>query len=194
MATVRRTLIHPLEGYRSREAGSFLAQMDDQSRLLLESLKGITDQELGWQPSPGTNTMGMLLAHLAIVEVFWTQIALRGIQLGKTETDSILGIGEDDDGMPIPENGAPPQKLNGKAPAFYEDLLSRARGYYKADATKLSDADLDREVTWTNKEGTIRTINLRWAMYHILEHFSGHYGQILLLRHLCRAAVGSPSR
>jgi hypothetical protein len=27
-------------------------------------------------------------------------------------------------------------------------------------------------------------VNPRWAFYHILEHQAGHYGQILLLKHL----------
>jgi hypothetical protein len=27
---------------------------------------------------------------------------------------------------------------------------------------------------------------MRWVLYHMLEHFSGHYGQILLLRHQYR--------
>ncbi len=30
---------------------------------------------------------------------------------------------------------------------------------------------------------------MRWVLYHMLEHFSGHYGQILLLRHLYRDAM-----
>ncbi|MBI4345357.1 MAG: DUF664 domain-containing protein, partial [Elusimicrobia bacterium] len=155
-------------------------------------LNGATAQELEWQPAPGMNTAGMLLAHLAIVEVFWTQIALRGIE--KLETEPVIGIGQDDDGMPLPEDGAPPQVLKGKTPAYYEDLLSRARAYLKEAAVKLSDADLDREVTRTRPDGTQRIVNVRWGLYHMLEHFSGHFGQILLLRHLYRATVGAASR
>ena len=33
-----------------------------------------------------------------------------------------------------------------------------------------------------------RIYAIRWYLYHILEHFSGHYGQILLLRHLYKTA------
>jgi uncharacterized damage-inducible protein DinB len=33
-----------------------------------------------------------------------------------------------------------------------------------------------------------RTHSYEWTLYHVLEHFAGHYGQILLLEHLMRDA------
>ena len=44
-------------------------------KLLAKDLKDITPAELQWQLRPGMNTIGMLLAHLAIVEVFWLHVA-----------------------------------------------------------------------------------------------------------------------
>jgi uncharacterized damage-inducible protein DinB len=192
MSTFTKSLIHPAEGFRSREAASFLAQMEDQSRRLGEALRGITTQELEWQPAPGMNTVGMLLAHIAVAEVAWAQLALRGIE--KVETESVLGIGQDDDGMPLPEDASPPPSVKGKDLAYYEGLLSKARAYFKDGAAKVTEADLDREITRTRPDGTVRVINVRWGIYHVLEHFAGHFGQILLLRHLYRATVGAPSR
>ena len=48
-----------------------MAQMDDQSRRLTEHTRGATADELAWQPAPGLQTIGMLLAHIAVVEVYW---------------------------------------------------------------------------------------------------------------------------
>ncbi len=186
MSTIIRSVMQPLPGFRSQEVASFLAQMDDQSRRLMEGLQGATPDELQWQPYPGTNTMGMLLAHLAIVEVFWTLIALKKEE--KPTGDGILGIGFDDDGMPIPEDAGPPANLAGKDLAFYENLLVKARAHVKELAANVQDADLEREVTRTRPDGTQRVLNVRWYFYHILEHFSGHFGQVLLLRHLYKAA------
>ena len=39
------------------------------------------------------------------------------------------------------------------------------------------------------KDGTKRILNGRWIYYHVLEHFAGHYGQILLLKHMRGDAV-----
>ena len=192
MATVTKSLIHPLQGYRCREAASFISQMDDMSRRLGEAVQGITPEELEWQSAPGMNTVGMLLAHIAIAEVSWGEIILHGIET--VETESVLGIRQDEDGEPLAEGAPAPPNLKGKSLAYYEGLLSKARAYFKEGAAKLSDADLDREITRTRPDGSQRILNVRWGMYHVLEHFAGHFGQILLLRHLYRATVESPTR
>ena len=192
MSEVVQSLLRPAEGFRSREAASFFAQVEDQARILRESIQGTSPQELEWQPERGMNTIGMLLAHNAIVDVFWTQLAILGIK----ETDSmpVLGISMDDDGMPIAPDAEGPANLKGKPLAFYEDLLARGRAYVKEAWGKVSDADMDKEITRERPDGSRRVLSVRWAMYHILEHYAGHRGQIQLLRHLYRATVGAPSR
>jgi len=192
MPEVVQSLLRPAEGFRSREAASFYAQLEDQARILRESVQGMTPQELEWQPERGMNTIGMLLAHNAIVDVFWTQIAILGLKDG----DSVpaLGIGMDDDGLPLAPDAEAPANLKGKPLAFYEDLLTRGRAFVKEAWAKVSDADMNKEITRERPDGSKRVLTVRWAMYHILEHYAGHRGQIQLLRHLYSATVGSPSR
>ena len=192
MSEVVQSLLRPAEGFRSREAASFYAQLEDQARILRESVQGITPPELEWQPERGMNTVGMLLAHNAIVDVFWTQLAILGI----TDTDSLpaIGISMDDDGMPLAPDAEGPANLKGKPVAFYEDLLARGRAYVREAWAKVSDAEMDKQITRERPDGSKRVLSVRWAMYHILEHYAGHRGQVQLLRHLYRATVGTPSR
>jgi len=192
MSEVVQSLLRPAEGFRSREAASFFAQLEDQARILRESVQGITPPELEWQPERGMNTVGMLLAHNAIVDVFWTQLAILGI----TDTDSLpaIGISMDDDGMPLAPDAEGPANLKGKPLAFYEDLLARGRAYVREAWAKVSDAEMDKQITRERPDGSKRVLSVRWAMYHILEHYAGHRGQVQLLRHLYRATVGTPSR
>ena len=129
MADVVQNFIRPAEGFRSREAASFYAQLEDQNRILLETLRDITPRELEWQPERGTNTIGMLLAHNAVAEVLWTQVALLGMK--DFDCKLAIGIDADDDGMPIAPDAAPPANLAGKPLAWYEDLLARSRAYLK---------------------------------------------------------------
>jgi len=178
----------PLPGFRSREAGSFLAQLDDQLRRLREETRGLTPEDLIWQPAPGMNTIGMLLTHLAIVEVYWTKVVVENDKSGSVQ--AVLGIGEDDDGMPIADGAPAFPLLNGKDLAFYDDLLDRARSYFKQVTKDRPDEDMDREFTRERPDGSQRVLNVRWYYYHVLEHFSGHFGQILLLKHLRRAGIG----
>ncbi|HEY6195176.1 MAG TPA: DinB family protein [Candidatus Eisenbacteria bacterium] len=176
----RKHLIRVPRGH-AREAASFLAQMDDQSRRMLDDLKRVRPAELAWQPRPGMNSMGMLLAHIAIVEVYWLLIADE--RMTHDAVRKVLGIGVDDDGMPLPPGRRPPAALRGKTLAFYRALLGRARAFAKRTA-RWPDADLDRVVTRRRRDGMRSKHNVRWILYHVLEHEAGHYGQILLLRHL----------
>ena len=183
-ATVQRRIEKPTN-FRSSDAALVLASMDDQSRLLWKDLEGITPDELQWQQAPGMNTIGMLLTHLAIVETWWTRVIVE--KLDPATVEPILGIGDDDDGMPIQETAAPISLLNGKDLAWFRALNDKARAYVTKMTAGLTDADLDSEVVRKRPDGTQVSITPRWYLYHILEHFSGHYGQILLLRHLYRA-------
>ena len=189
---VREVLMMP-PGCRSREAASFVAQLEDQSERLRADTRGLTAAGLEWQPSPGLNTIGMLLAHIAIVEVFWTQVGPLGLtsdDVRRADMHTALGIGIDDDGMPLAPGGAPPATLRGKDLAYFDDLLARARRYSMRDIAQLGDTDLDREITRTRRDGSIHQSNMRWILYHMVEHFAGHYGQINLLAHQFRLTGG----
>ena len=176
-------------GYRSREIALFVAQMDDQSRLRSEALAGVTPGELEWQVRPGVNTIGMLLAHSAIAEAHWMEIGPLG--LAASRMPEVLGLPDTDaDGMPLPPGGAAPANLRGRDLAYFEGLLLRARDHTRRVSMALGDADLERRVTRTRPDGTQRAFSLRWMYYHLLEHEAGHFGQILLVRHLYRTRNG----
>ncbi|HET9952666.1 MAG TPA: DUF664 domain-containing protein [Candidatus Eisenbacteria bacterium] len=186
MATMtHRTLPLP-QGFRSSEAALFFASLEDQSRLLWSGLEGITPDELRWQANPGMNTIGMLLTHLAIVETWWTKLIVEKME--EATVQPVLGIGDDDDGMPIKPGERPIALLDGKDLAFFRDLNGKARAYVRSKMATMTDADLEAETPRTRPDGTSVAISGRWYLYHVLEHFSGHYGQILLLRHLYRDA------
>lgn len=176
-----RNLLEMPPGFRSREAAWFVAQLDDQSARLAADIRGLTPEALGWQPAPGMNTIGMLLAHIAVVEVYWTQVGPLG--LTEFETESVLVIGVDDDGLPVPAGGAPPPGLGGKDLGFFDDLLQRARRYSRSAIAILCDADLERQIIRHRRDGSSHTTDMRWILYHMVEHLAGHYGQINLLAH-----------
>lgn len=184
---------------RSHEAALFLAQLDDQSRRMLADLAGITAAELAWQPKRGMNTIGMLLAHIASVEVYWLGVAagryspaaIRAaggdlFAMAEREFTEVLGIGPDDDGVPLSRNGLPPRALAGWTLTDYRRLLGRARLHIAPRLLELSDRDLARRVVRVRMNGERVRQSVRWILYHVLEHLAGHYGQILLLRHLYR--------
>ena len=169
---------------RSAVAMAWLAHLDDQTKLLAKDLKGISPAELGWQMRPGMNTIGMLLAHLAIVEAVWVRVAQ---ELEPYEAlPKLVGVGLMADGMPLKASGAPPRGLARRDLKYYLNLIRRARAHTKRALRGIRDADLGRSFVRTRRNGVRQRVTAGWILYHVAEHFSGHYGQILLLRHLYR--------
>ncbi len=187
MSETTRTLLHVPGDYRSAVVALFLAQLDDQNRRLVEETAPLTPAELEWQPAPGMSTMGMLLAHIAVAEVHLTFVGVQGEP--DSDVSGVIGIRIEDDGMPLPADGRPPAALQGKNISFFHDLLARARAHTREVARGLNDADLDREIVRERPDGSVRVLNPRWGLYHILEHEAGHFGQILQLRHWCRSRM-----
>ena len=70
--------------------------------------------------------------------------------------------------------------------SFHAKLLRRARAHTRRIAARYRAAELARIVERTRRDGEVSRMSVRWILYHVLEHFAGHYGQILLLRHLYR--------
>jgi len=163
----------------------FVAQLDDQSRRLAKSVEGLAVADLEWQPRPGRNSAGMLLAHNAITEVFWIGVAT-GTTPDREPAErlcrEILGIGQADDGMPAAADGGHPAVLAGWELARYIDLLDRARRYLKTTVSTWHDDDLAAWALYRDRETT-----REWILYHLVEHYAQHAGQVGLVLALRRA-------
>ena len=181
MATNIQTLLETPPGFRSDTVARFLWQMDEQRRALTADTRGLGPEKLRWQPAPGMNTIGMLLAHIAYAESHLTQVGLEG----RSESDTItaIGLSVEEEGMPLAA-GAPPPSLAGRELEWFDALLQRARTHTRRVAMTLTDGDLAREIRRRRPDGTERVFNVGWVLYHMLEHEAGHHGQINLLRHL----------
>jgi hypothetical protein len=165
--------------------GTLAASLDDQSRRLKGAVSGLPVEALEWQSAPGMNAIGMLLAHLALVEVSWIVLVPSGVTSApevEARFRALLGIGGDDDGMPADGRGFP-DALRGKTAADYVALLDEARDCVRKELRRWTDADLDRTVA-----GERGAVSCRWILYHVLEHFAGHFGQVLLVKHQLRDA------
>ena len=179
------TLLAPLAGYRSDQVARYVWQLDELRRSLLFDVAGLSPSELRWQPRPGMNTIGMLLAHIAYAESHLVQVGLERKQA--SDTRSVIGITEEDEGMPLAAGAPPSPMLDRLTLDEFVDMLARARAYTKRVASVLEDGDLDHRVVRRRPDGTERVFNLGWVFYHLLEHEAGHRAQINLLKHLGRA-------
>lgn len=191
MPEVVKTLLEVPTGYRSQIVARYLWQMDDLTRQVIQATGDMTSESLGWQLAPGVNTVGMLLAHIAVAEAHITAIGVEGRE--NSDVPGVIGIGMDDDGLPLPPDGRPPEALNGRDFAFFRTLLEKARANTRRVALALTDADLPRVIERRRPDGTTRLLNVEWGLYHLVEHQAGHLGQILVLRHLERTRRAAAS-
>ena len=164
--------------------GLFAAQLDDQLKRLKNNVKTLSVKQLEWQQQPGMNTVGMLLAHLALVEVWWINVAPAGLPWepdGKKRIQKICGF--EDDGLPLASDGRHPEYLRGLTIEKYLAVLAKARRSIHREMKTWRDRDLDKLFVLGKKQ-----FSKTWTLYHVLEHFAAHFGQILLLKHTMRDA------
>lgn len=161
-------------------------QLDDQLRRLKTSVEGMTRETLEWQVAPGRNTIGMLLAHIAVAEVWWIQAGAKGIRdLPEVNriVKGVIGIRADEDGLPLPEGGGHPEALKGFELPDYLALIDKGRLSTHITLRGWTDAELDEPFQLKD-----RRVSKGWILYHVLEHMVAHYGQLLLLQRLRAAA------
>jgi uncharacterized damage-inducible protein DinB len=161
------------------------AGLDDQLRRFEVAIRDLSVEALEWQSAPGMNSIGMLAAHLALVETSWISFEPFGEEpfaALDSRFREALGIGANDDGL-TDAGTAFPDALRGWTAAQYVALLRCARSLVRDALRSWTDADLERIVA-----GSRGAVSRRWILYHVLEHFAGHFGQVLLVKHQLRDA------
>ena len=174
--------LSPPEGFdpaSQLSVAHFVAQLTDQLGRLKELTRGLSVARLEWQPRPGVNTIGMLLAHVAVAECWWLGVLPHGIspepEVEKRFVDA-LGIRMDDDGLPLAADGVHPNTLRGKTIGDYHELLDRARAATQATVRDWTDEELTAE-----HQTFGQPVTRRWILYYVFQHTAAHLGQILLL-------------
>jgi len=171
------TLLAPPPGFRSEAVARFVWQLDALRESLLANVGGLTTADLDWQPHLGMNTIGMLLAHIAYAESHIVQVGLEGRAV--SDTLSVIGITEQDEGLPLAPGAPPSPALLGRPLSGFIDMLAGARAYTTRVARTLADEDLERRIERPPRpDGSRRVFNVAWVFFHLIE--------INLVRHLRR--------
>jgi uncharacterized damage-inducible protein DinB len=176
----------------SPAAGLALAQLDDQLRRLHDFLEGWEVEHLEWQARKGRNTAGMLLTHMAIVELGWMHMASGGsAEAREARILAQLGMSPDADGIPLKRGGLHPENLAGRTAEEYLAKIDRTRDETRAIAAGWTDEDLAGSFAAGG-----HTFTREWVLYHLLEHFAAHFGQIAALARAMRGTKkgGPPFR
>jgi hypothetical protein len=174
----------PLEaGFASREAAVLVAALAEVHRLVAARASGWSTEFLGWQPAPGMNTAGMLLAHMAVAETHLAQVGLLGERDGHVQ--DVIGISVEEEGMPLAADAPPSPALAGRDAAWFLAMLDRSLAHVRLAAAPLTDDAVAGSVQRPPRaDGTVRVFDRRWVLTHMVEHMAAHWGQCLLLERL----------
>lgn len=152
-------MIKEIENYRSA-----LQDLRGQVKALLE---GIPPEALDWRPIEGegelaTNSLAAMAVHLAGSEAFWMKEIVSGQPVQRDRNAEFLARGMTADGLK--------EGLENSANATEEILSS------------LTVRELDESRSFRE-----RTVTVRWAILHVIEHIATHVGHMQLTRQLWMA-------
>lgn len=165
------TMTGPARPQSSAVAEAFLAESrrqltDDHLPRIERCVAMLTDAELWWRPADGNNSVGNLLLHLAGNLRQWVVSGVGG------EPDRRHRQAEFDERGPLPPGEA----------------LNTLRASVRAAASVLAAADPDSLLTGRRVQG--HDVTGLYAIYHAVEHFSMHTGQIILLTKMRKGDLG----
>ncbi len=157
-----------MKSKNTRTAGLFLASAQERLAkldlpLIVKSLQQLSEEEIWWRPNPASNSVGNLVLHLCGNVRQWIVSHLGGTEFRRDRDREFAEQG------PIPRN----------------QLVAQLRRTVR-DASRvlmrMSDDSLAAKHTIQGLH-----VNGLEAVFHVVEHFSYHTGQIIYITKLKRA-------
>jgi uncharacterized damage-inducible protein DinB len=143
-------------------ARAWLQHLRDSAMFKVEGLD--TDQ-LRWRPTPGANSLGIIVVHLGYAERLWVRAIFAGEPMDMGWRAHMFEL---PDGWTV------------------DDVV----GFYRAE-TALVDAVLDRAPSFDQPSSAgFRPTTLRWAVFHLIEETARHVGHMDITRELLDGSVG----
>ncbi len=128
-------------------------------------VEGLDPDQLRWRPTPGANSLGVIVVHLGYAERLWVRAIYAGERMDMEWRARMFEL---PDGWTVP------------------DVV----GFYREE-TELVDAVLDDAVSFDlPSSADFRPTTLRWAVFHLIEETARHVGHMDLTRELLDGSVG----
>ncbi len=162
------------EGFTPQIA-RLLGMMDYARETTLQTVQGLTPDELDLLPDPDGNSIGMLLEHLVAVEMFYYAFTF----YGNEDWDGILT----ERWLPGGDLGTlGREKIRGNRLSYYLENLRVTREKTLAEFAKRDDTWLEEAIPFWGTTG-----NRYFAWFHVFEDEINHRGQMrLIAKHIPR--------
>jgi uncharacterized damage-inducible protein DinB len=154
-----------------------LGFLDYYRAVLTDKASGLDAGQLATRLGPSTLTLGGLVNHMALVELWWFHQALAGNDEAGEPWDS------------APWDDDPDWDFNAAGAVDPEELLSRyAQACARSREVMDTVPDLEQASAKTMRDGDTRSA--RWILIHMIEETARHAGHADLIRESIDGATG----
>jgi uncharacterized damage-inducible protein DinB len=168
LGRARRYDIYPVIGMTDSNVAYAVAMLDELSERLYDLISDLTQEALDYVPQGMTNSIAMLVVHIAWAEGSWISRAT-GYAI-PPDLEACLLPGRQDASGELPVSSSPVDILVAYCRAVRQNVTMPALA---------SVDDIGRELETT---GELRTV--RQVLMHVIWHWTYHSGQVGLLRRL----------
>ncbi|MCA9835673.1 MAG: DUF664 domain-containing protein [Trueperaceae bacterium] len=162
-------LIQDLPNYSPRFS-ELIVMMNYARMTTLQAVEGLSQKDLDAHPYGFSNSIGMLLEHMAAVEVWYQIFTFEHRDMNKAEAERWHA------GLELGDAGK--ESIKGKQLDYYLDTLTEVRQKTLAEFAKRDDSWLYESTDWWgNKQA-----NNYFKWFHVFEDEINHRGQIRLLK------------
>lgn len=140
------------------EAVELIRLLEDQHEFASHALQGASREAINWKPAATPcDSLAGLVHHIVEVQRLWL--------------DTVIG------GEPVPDGLATAHQAEAESADQLQALMDESLVRSKARLESLELVRFDEE-----RERRGRTVTVRWAAYHTLEHTAMHVGHMQITR------------
>ena len=159
--------VEPLDPF-TPQIGHLVSQMNYARQTTLRDVHALSVEQLDYLIHPKANSVGMLLEHMAAVEVWYQFNTFEKRQHNEEETKRWRAGGD------LGDYGR--EKIKGNTADYYLEQLETVRAQTLRELAKRDDDWLYEEENWS-----VGRVNNYWKWFHVFEDELSHRGQIRLI-------------
>lgn len=148
---------------------SLLWMMEDSRRMLLETVAGLDQATLDWEPAIGGNSIGSLLYHIAAVEMDWLYVEV----LEQEPPADIIALFPAD----MREDDGHLARWRGEDLPALEHRLAEVRTKLLDAYSSMTPADFRRARSLPDYD-----VTPEWVLHHLLQDEAAHRGEIGMIK------------
>ena len=164
----RRYDVQPLMGFANKGAAYAAAMLDELTERLYDLISDLPQGALDFVPPGTTNSIAMLVLHMAWAEASW--IARVTETSVPPELEECLSLGRQDGSGDLPPSSNSAEHLMGYCQRVRQELTKPALAPIE---------NIDLEVSDPHRPMTVRGV-----LMHLIWHWTYHSGQVGLLRRM----------